>query len=86
MICSHLSPKHELVMCDAAFVELCVFFGDRHEAETFLRDRHIKVVMPSKAALCEAGTLSNAMRERFVFEASSVMGPILIFFFRESKE
>ena len=50
-----LIPQHELAMCDAAFAELCAFFGDWHEAETFLRDHHINVVMPSKAALCEAG-------------------------------
>jgi len=50
-----LITKHKLVMCDAAFAELCAFFGDWHEAETFLRDHHIKVVMPSRAALCEAG-------------------------------
>ena len=45
-----LITRHELVICDAAFAELCVFFDDWHEAETFLRDHHIKVAMPSKEA------------------------------------
>ena len=50
-----LSVKHSLVICDAAFAELCTAFKDLDEAENFLADHGIKVASPSNAALCEAG-------------------------------
>ena len=50
-----LRARNRLVLCDAAFAELCTFFGDWKEAEAFLADHGIEVVLPSKQALCEAG-------------------------------
>ena len=50
-----LAAKHRLVICDAAFAELCTAFKDLEEAETFLSDHHIRVNSPSNGALCEAG-------------------------------
>ena len=50
-----LSGKHPLVICDAAFAELCTAFPNYVEAQDFLDDHNIRVVMPSAPALCEAG-------------------------------
>ena len=50
-----LSAKHRMVICDAAFAELCTAFQDLEEAEAFLSDHDIRVASPSNSALCEAG-------------------------------
>ena len=50
-----LGVKHRLVVCDAAFAELCTAFQNVEEAEAFLADHCIDVTTPSNGALCEAG-------------------------------